>query len=473
MGERMIGSSRGGDGSGAFRRGMIQVALAGCGIGLTLIAAFWLMGAPFAGDRGWTLAPAWARALLDVLWIGGVGALVGVALTPGLEMRRLMQASLVSVSAAGVIDVGRRAMGADFGGVGTAVSFMALHSVATYLLGWRPPQALAPAGVWFVASTMALALGEPARLLDPAGLIAVSLGAGAPGVVISAIRDSAAREREEAEGLGRRFEEVNQDLLDARQIHEGAFPSAIREGSVQFTYEYYPMSQIGGDYLHAHVGGGANPDEPALSLALLDVTGHGIAAALTVNRLHGELTRLYAENPDMRPIDALRALNRYIYLTLSGHAVLVTAFIMRADPSDNVLEYASAGHPPAFLRSASGVIEELGATAMVLGAMPDEDFMIDEAVRSLGPGDSVVAYTDGAIEVRNSAGEMLGVEGLREVYRSGWADAKGRWPAAMVHHVERYRAGEADDDTLIVELFRTLGGGSLARDGAGERAGDD
>jgi len=450
------------DQTGELRRGLIQVSLAGTAIGLVLIAVFWLVGAPLAEERVWPLAPVWARALVDVLWVCCVGGLVGAALSPQLDHRRLLLASLIAVSGAGLLDVVRRTLGAEFGGIGAALSFIVVHCAAAALLPWRPPQALVPVGVWFLASTMALALGEPARLLDSAGVIALSLGAGVPGIVISAVRDSSAREREEAAGLGRRFHEVNQDLLDARRIHEGAFPDAVREGSLQFTYEYYPMSQIGGDYLHAHRGGGSNPDEPALTLALLDVTGHGIAAALTVNRLHGELTRLYAEDPDLRPIGALRALNRYVYLTLSGHSVFVTAFIMRADPTDNLLEYASAGHPPAFLRGSTGVIEELGSTAMVLGAVADEDYMIDEAVHSLGPGDSIVAYTDGAIEVRGQNGEMLGIEGLRDVYRSGWADADGRWPKAMVHLVDRYRVGEADDDTLVVELFRTLGGGVLS-----------
>ena len=87
---------------------------------------------------------------------------------------------------------------------------------------------------------------------------------------------------------------------------------------------------------------------------------------------------------------------------------------------------------------------------------------IDEAVRRFGPGDCLVAYTDGAIEARSPDGDMFGVEGLRDVFRSGWADTDGRWPAAMVRAVERYRKGEADDDTLVVELFRTLGGGTIA-----------
>ncbi len=448
--------------AGELRQRMIQFALLASAFGLVLIAVYWLVGAPMSEDRGWTLAPAWARAIADVAWVGVLGGLVGAVLSPKLDDHRLVLASVVAVSGIGVIDVVRRTLGAEFGGVGSAISFLVIHSAAAALLPWRTQQALVPVGVWFLGSTLALALGEPARLLDSAGVIAVSLGAGVPGIVISAVRDAGSKEREADAGDAHRFHEVNQDLLDARRIHEGAFPEAIRRGSVQFTYVYEPMSQIGGDYLHAHVGGGASPTEPALSLVLLDVTGHGIAAALTVNRLHGELSRLYAEDPDLRPIDVLRALNKYVYLTLSEHSLFVTAFIMRADPSDNVLEYASAGHPPAFLRGSTGVIEELASTAMVLGALPDEEYMIDEGVHSLGPGDSIVAYTDGAIEVRGRDGEMLGIEGLRDVYRSGWADAKGRWPAAMVQAVERYREGESDDDTLVVELFRTLGGGVLS-----------
>lgn len=99
---------------------------------------------------------------------------------------------------------------------------------------------------------------------------------------------------------------------------------------------------------------------------------------------------------------------------------------------------------------------------MVLGAMPDADYEIDEAVRRFGPGDCLVAYTDGAIEARNPEKEFFGIDRLRDVFRSGWADADGRWPSAMVRAVERFRKGEADDDTLVVELFRTLGGGMIA-----------
>ncbi len=152
-----------------------------------------------------------------------------------------------------------------------------------------------------------------------------------------------------------------------------------------------------------------------LNVLLLDVTGHGIAAALTVNRLYGEVERLFAENPHAGPGEVLSALNKYVHLTLATHSVYVTALCLRLDQERGVLEYASGGHPPAFLCGADGRIEQLDSTAFVLGACAAPDF--DPAVESrpFMPGDTLLAYTDGAIEARNSAGRMLSIAGFTKI----------------------------------------------------------
>src|SRR6185295_15808135 len=100
-----------------------------------------------------------------------------------------------------------------------------------------------------------------------------------------------------------------------------------------FHYVYEPMRQIGGDLLfvfppsHQHQDDGVG----ALSLVVLDVTGHGIAAALTVNRIVGELERLFIDDPDAPPGKALAVLNRYVFSTLSKHDHYVTAICLRVD----------------------------------------------------------------------------------------------------------------------------------------------
>src|SRR5262249_4586108 len=113
----------------------------------------------------------------------------------------------------------------------------------------------------------------------------------------------------------RSFRKLQHDLSDARRVHEALLPAARSHGPVRFHYIYEPMRQIGGDLLfvfppsHLHEAEGVQ----SLSLVVLDVTGHGIAAALTVNRIVGELERLFIDDPDAPPGKALAALNRYVY----------------------------------------------------------------------------------------------------------------------------------------------------------------
>ena len=211
-------------------------------------------------------------------------------------------------------------------------------------------------------------------------------------------------------------------------------------------------------------------------MVLVDVTGHGIAAALTVNRLYGELERVYAENSAICPREVLRLLNRYIHLTMAKHSVYATAIAMTINPKGgeggDSIQYASAGHPPAFLRGVDGTIQELESTAFVLGVCAHEDFDAELRTLRFGPGDAIIAYTDGASEARDERGRMLGTTGMRSilagapVHLSQLAGRSlgnrpldnlcGSWCRTVLSSVETYRHGPPDDDTLVVEITRPL-----------------
>jgi serine phosphatase RsbU (regulator of sigma subunit) len=197
-------------------------------------------------------------------------------------------------------------------------------------------------------------------------------------------------------------------------------------------------------------------------MILLDVTGHGIAAALTVNRLYGEVERLFAEDPQTGPGEILRALNRYVHLTLATHSVYVTALCIRIEMGRNQLEFASGGHPPAFLRAVDGTLDELHSTALVLGACADSDFDPAPETRQFGPGDTLIAYTDGAIEARNEAGRCLGIKAIQRILASGKPDPAGvaigvgGWITTILSAVENHRLGPPADDTIVVEITRPI-----------------
>jgi sigma-B regulation protein RsbU (phosphoserine phosphatase) len=198
------------------------------------------------------------------------------------------------------------------------------------------------------------------------------------------------------------------------------------------------MRQIGGDYLDV-----TPPREGARWVVLIDVTGHGVAAALAVNRLHGELKRLLAQGVP-GPAALLAELNRYVHLTLADESVFATAAACRISDL-GVATLANAGHPPPMLRSLTGV-RLIDPTAPMLGAFPPESFDITEEFLRLGPEDHLILYTDGATEARSPAGAELGLQGFRRLVEAS-AD-----PQRLISAVRDHRRGPAEDDVLIAAL---------------------
>lgn len=339
-------------------------------------------------------------------------------------------------------------------------SIFITHFFASLFIPWTLKESLNPFIVLY-----AVFVGSSVVLVDLAwwGYIVMLVGVviGAPGALICWWRHSRHRDKFHYTKLRGRYGQMKQELTDARRIHESLFPKPVRSGPARMDFRYAPMGQIGGDYLYTFRFPGLPGDDPEsepLSVVLIDVTGHGIAAALTVNRLHGELERLFAEEPDISPGEVLVALNRYIHLTLATHSVYATAVCLRVNAHDDTLQWASAGHPPVFVRTIDGRLEQLDSTTFVLGACAADDFIADEQESRFCAGDTIIAYTDGAIEAMNAKGRMLGVRGLRSIVLASHpdTDAQGGWSSAILREIDAHRHGPALDDTLIVEIFRPL-----------------
>jgi serine phosphatase RsbU (regulator of sigma subunit) len=156
------------------------------------------------------------------------------------------------------------------------------------------------------------------------------------------------------------------------------------------------------------------------------------------------------------PKHVLCALNRYVYLTLARHNIFVTALCVRADAGRGVLEWASGGHPTAFLRRPDGRFEDLESTGMLLGAVDGAEYCPEQREAPFLPGDVVIAYTDGATEARNGTGSALQTEGLRRLLArvSGDGLRPADWPAALLRGVASHHEGPTEDDMLVVALHR-------------------
>lgn len=330
------------------------------------------------------------------------------------------------------------------------------HFFACLFLPWTPRESLRPIIPLLILN--ALITLWYIRLVPTGGTLSILLSplVAVPGMAICVWRNSRIRERFNIRMLKGRYGEIKQELASARQIHESLFPQPITTGLVRFEYRYEPMRQIGGDYLFVQQMQLPGKPHPIMHMAIVDVTGHGIGAALTVNRLYGEIARRFGENPNASPGEILTGLNDYLHHSLATHSVYATAVCLRFDPNAGSLAWASAGHPPAFLRTVDGKIDRLDSTTLVLGACRGDDFHHNEQATRFHPGDMLLLYTDGAIETRNAQGRMLGLKGLEGLMSSVHPDETGGYASAILRGVDEHRFGPAQDDTLIVEVWRPL-----------------
>lgn len=411
------------------------------------------------GEEG-TPTSAWTWVVAGASLLGFWGCFFAVHRNR-VPREQLLNLTMLLVVYDGVLNIVGDALGVK--GAWGMWGVLVTHFVACLFLPWSPEQALKPflPLLALFAATQALDRGKVGLGTHAINVILVTfIGAlpGVPGVLLCWARHSRRMEAFKLKFVSHRYGEVRRELTDARKIHESLFPVPKNQGPLVLRYKYEPMRDIGGDYLYLFATREEMPDHipDRMNVVVLDVTGHGIAAALTVNRLHGELQRIYAEHPHISPGETLRLLNRYVNLTLANHSVFATAFCGRVDAGAGTIEYASGGHPPAFIRCVDATIHQLRATAVVLGAQPDAEFDAEPASVPFSPGDALIVYTDGALESRNTAGRMLGLTGLQKIIAGGNPDAAGGWPVTLLRAVEQFRSGPPHDDTLVVEVTRAL-----------------
>lgn len=321
------------------------------------------------------------------------------------------------------------------------------HLTACIILPWHPRESLRPmVPLLILWAVEVFAFSQGAEFWARAGTAPFAPVILLPGLAICALRMSMHGRRFQTQMIGRHFRSLRREMSQARALHEALFPKPHADGHVRFEYSYVPAADVGGDFIHLSVG-----PTGVIAATLIDVTGHGIAAALTVNRLFGELERIRAERPRIEPADLLCLLNRYVSLTLARHGVFATAVCLEVDPYVGELRFANGGHPPLIVRRADGAVETLEVDGMILGAVGDDGFECKPMVVKLAPGDVVLAYTDGVFEAFNRRGEQFGMARFLEALTRH--PAPPSWPSFLGGLVERHHGGRSQDDLLIAALI--------------------
>lgn len=250
-----------------------------------------------------------------------------------------------------------------------------------------------------------------------------------------------------AEEVARR-EKLNREIEIAREVQERLFPQRLPEiAGLRYFGHCRTALGVGGDYYDFL----ALPDLK-LGVALGDVSGKGIAAALTMASLQASLRA-----DAMRAGDDLAGLiarvNNMVY-DASAEDRYATLFYAQFEPASRRLTYVNAGHcPPMLLRSTAGghTIERLDkAGGTVVGLVPDVTY--EQAQVQLAAGDLLVIYTDGFSEAMSPQLEEWGERRLLEAVTScdglSAKDAIGK----IMQAADAFAAGapQSDDMTLVI-----------------------
>ncbi len=395
-----------------------------------------------------------AFLVVGILWAGFYLVAAAVVYLGSPSKVCCIRISLLIIVAEGLVAIVRWVIYQDPSPDGdTIIGVLIGLTLGALLLPWTPRQTIGLSVIWIAGAVLSLFFTDHAKEFSVPASIFAYVAVTVPGIMISFFRSSRLQDQFKLHFLQAKYNEVREEVQAAKNIHERGFPKPKSSGDIRFTYIYRPMSQIGGDSIFASIERPGDAQSP-VTLVLFDVTGHGLSAALTANRLQGELMRIVGEVPTIDPAKLLTKLDRYVCLTLADSAVLVTAVAMNADPANSVIRIANAGHPAAILRSARGSIQCFESTAPVLGIGMGEAFKPGIEEHPFNPGDALIAYTDGVSEAVTQQGELYATAGAVNVLEGDWADHAQRWPEKILADVQKKRAGLASDDILIVELYR-------------------
>ncbi len=233
-------------------------------------------------------------------------------------------------------------------------------------------------------------------------------GAGRSSIVASMPpRPSSVPLRDEVDSLLREKLDFHSELFEAAQIQRKlSGPREFRHGSLQFASEVFAARFLSGDFTTFLKNGSK------VLMAHGDIAGKGIAAGMWFTNLAGLLQRY--GRPYSDPARIASEINRHL-CCLRPVAPFATVFLAQINCHLGELSYCNAGHCPPILLRADGRADLLERGGPLLGAIEGAEFELGEL--NLEPGDTLVAYSDGVLECRNTSEEEFGLDRILAALR--------------------------------------------------------
>ena len=249
------------------------------------------------------------------------------------------------------------------------------------------------------------------------------------------------------------YNALQTDLEGAKDVQRAFFPPPTLSIPCLCCEAFYqPAQDIGGDYYDFLPLQGER-----WGIAIGDVSGKGIGAALIMASLQGSL-RAQALHPSSDLSTLMADVNRLVYDSSPIH-FFASLFYAEYQPATRVLRYVNAGHnPPIVLRPRDGRCEifRLNAGAVPVGIFSDARFTT--ATFQLQIGDVLIGYTDGITEVENQQGEFWGEEAFEKLLSSCGRGQPEEIMERILAEVAGFAGGQRQRDDMTLVVIKVEGG---------------
>jgi sigma-B regulation protein RsbU (phosphoserine phosphatase) len=279
-------------------------------------------------------------------------------------------------------------------------------------------------------------------------------------------------------------ERLQSELSIAQEVQANLFPHADCDlANLQLHGVCRPARSVSGDYYdfilfhkEADKDGRGKRIETGVGIALGDISGKGISAALLMATLHSAVRAyrfaseavilsdsavagLTASREDcgddagelfQSPGRILSLLNRHLYRSTQPEKY-ATLFLAHYEASSSVMTYSNAGQLPPLVLSRDGSIRRLDVGGTVVGLMDGMEYAEDRF--QMASGDIMVAYSDGVTEPENDFGDF-GEERLMEVVARYRDEPLHVISAQVMQALDAWIGAEEQPDDITLVLAR-------------------
>ncbi len=259
----------------------------------------------------------------------------------------------------------------------------------------------------------------------------------------------------------REKERLQTELAIAQEVQNSLLPQGqIRLPMLEVHGVSKPARSVSGDYYDFLLTGSSQ-----LFLALGDISGKGISAALLMASLHSAV-RAYrfgesSQGPTLldgeanflaSPARMLERLNRHLY-TSTQPEKYATLFLAHYDGQESSLTYSTGGQLPPLVLCTNGEVKRLDCGGSVVGLLPGMEY--EQATVKLASGDIVIIYSDGVTEPENEFGDF-GEDRLVDLVRRNRGQSLENISNTIMQSLKTWIGDQEQPDDITLVLARQL-----------------